>query len=330
MKNGRAKLEILPSSKPGETEIVTCQFRFSMALKINRLFFFITFALPFSENRAKDHFMEKTKVLFVTQEISPYLKESHMANISRHLPQATQEKGCEIRTFMPRFGNINERRNQLHEVIRLSGMNLIINDQDHPLIIKVASIQSARMQVYFIDNEDYFHRKFIFRDKSGKFFKDNDERAIFFSRGVLETVKKLGWRPDIIHCHGWMSSLIPIFIKAALKDNPLFSDAKVVVSLYNDDFEEPLNKDFASKVKFENITAKDLKHYKKPSFISLMKAAIDFSDACIIGHPEVHPEVVEYLGESGKPYLEYQPAETYIEVFNNFYDQLVVSERSEQ
>ncbi len=152
--------------------------------------------------------MDKKRVLFVNQEIMPYLPETPMSEIGRFLPQKTQEKGKEIRTFMPRYGLINERRNQLHEVIRLSGMNLIIDEIDHPLIIKVASIQQARMQVYFIDNEDFFHRKFMFRDKNGKFFKDNDERTVFFSKGVLETVKKLGWAPDLIHCNGWFSSLV--------------------------------------------------------------------------------------------------------------------------
>ena len=206
--------------------------------------------------------MEKAKVLFVAQEIMPYLKESRMANIGRYLPQGIQEKGREIRTFLPRYGNINERRNQLHEVIRLSGMNLIIDDTDHPLIIKVASIQQARMQIYFIDNEDYFQRKFMFTDKNNKFYKDNDERAIFYSRGVLETVKKLGWAPDVVHCHGWISSLVPLNIKRAYKDNPLFTDTKVIYSIYDDGFPDMLNKDFANKIKMEGITAKDLKHYK--------------------------------------------------------------------
>ena len=150
--------------------------------------------------------MEKKRILYVMQEIMPYLPESPMSKIGRFLPQKTQESRKEIRTFMPRFGLINERRNQLHEVIRLSGMNLIIDDIDHPLIIKVASIQQARMQVYFIDNEDFFKRKFIFRDKKDKFFDDNDERTIFFSKGVLETVKKLGWAPDLLHCHCWFST----------------------------------------------------------------------------------------------------------------------------
>ncbi len=157
--------------------------------------------------------MEKIKVLFVSQQIEPYIEDGHMSNVSRNLPQRIQERGKEIRTFMPRFGCINERRYQLHEVIRLSGMNLIINDSDHPLIIKVASIQAARMQVYFIDNEEFFKRKTVFEDERGKFYKDNDERMIFFCRGVIETVKKLGWAPDLVHCHGWMTSLMPYYLK---------------------------------------------------------------------------------------------------------------------
>jgi starch synthase len=267
--------------------------------------------------------MEKAKVLFIAQEIIPYLPESHMGTICRYLPQGTQEKGREIRTFMPRFGNVNERRNQLHEVIRLSGMNLIIDDNDHPLIIKVASIQQARMQVYFIDNEDYFQRKFTITDKNNKFFSDNDERAIFFSRGVLETVKKLGWPPDIVHCHGWMSSLVPIYIKKAFKDNPLFSDTKVICSIYNDGFSETLSSDFPKKVKLDGITNKDLTLYQNPTYENLMKAAIDFSDAVIIGQESIHDEVRSYLGKSKKPTLEYQPMDTYIKAYNDFYDQVL-------
>src|ERR1041385_6147322 len=162
---------------------------------------------------------KKARVLFVSQEVTPYLEENPMSHIGRYLPQGIQERGKEIRTFMPKYGLVNERRNQLHEVIRLSGMNLIINDSDHPLIIKVASIQSARMQVYFIDNEDYFQRKETLTDSKGKMFEDNDERSIFFCRGVIETVKKLGWAPDIIHCHGWLTSLVPMYIKRSFRDN---------------------------------------------------------------------------------------------------------------
>ena len=249
-----------------------------------------------------------------------------MGVIGRYLPQGIQEKGKEIRTFMPRYGNINERRNQLHEVIRLSGMNLIIDDTDHPLIIKVASIQQARMQIYFIDNEDYFMRKYTITDKNNKFFKDNDERAIFFSRGVIETVKKLGWSPDIIHCHGWMTSLVPLYVKKAFKDNPLFTDTKVIYSIYDDDFKDVLNKEFANKIKLEGISAKDLKYYKSPSYVNIIKAAIDFSDAVILGSPDINSELGSYVRGSDKPYLEFQPMDKYVDAFSDFYDEILVNE----
>lgn len=267
--------------------------------------------------------MEKARVLFVEQAIMPYLKETPMSRIGRYLPQGIQEKGKEIRTFMPRFGNINERRNQLHEVIRLSGMNLIINDTDHPLIIKVASIQQARMQIYFIDNEDFFHRKFTSRDKANKFYTDNDERSIFFSRGVLETVKKLGWGPDIVHCHGWISALVPLYVKRAYKDNPLFSDSKVIYSVYNDDFSEGFRKDFDKKIKLPGITAKDLKYYKDANYVSLTKAAIEYADAVIMGSETINPELEAYINTLNKPVLPFQPADNYIDAYNEFYDSLL-------
>lgn len=267
--------------------------------------------------------MEKTKILFVTQDITPFMKDSPMGHISRHLPQGIQERGREIRTFMPRFGSINERRNQLHEVIRLSGMNLIIDDTDHSLIIKVASIQQARMQIYFIDNEDYFHRKFVYRDKNNQFFDDNDERAIFFSRGVLETVKKLGWSPDLVHCHGWMSALTPLYIKKVYFENPLFAASKVVLSIYDDDFTEPLHPNLQTKLKHENIALKDLKHFKKPDYVSLMKAAIDLSDGVIIASQAINSELAEYVEQSGKPILPYLADENYIDVYNAFYAKIL-------
>ncbi|MHC1706323.1 MAG: glycogen/starch synthase [Bacteroidales bacterium] len=270
--------------------------------------------------------MKKANVLFVNQEITPYLKDSHISTIGRFLPQGIQEKGKEIRTFMPRFGNINERRNQLHEVIRLSGMNLIIDDTDHPLIIKVASIQSARMQIYFIDNEDYFQRKFTFWDKNNKFYADNDERMIFYCRGVLETVKKLGWSPDVIHCHGWISALLPMYLKRSFKDNPIFTDARVIYSVYNDHFEDPFHKDFHQKVKYEGINEKELKYFKKGNYVSLTKAAIDYSDAVIIGHPDIHPEIAAYLTKLDKPVLGYKEPDEYIKAYNDFYDEILVRE----
>lgn len=269
--------------------------------------------------------MKKAKVLFVSQEIKPYLKDSHMSKMGRFLPQGIQEKGKEIRTFMPRFGVINERRNQLHEVIRLSGMNLIIDDTDHPLIIKVASIQPARMQVYFIDNEDYFHRKFTIRDKKEVFFEDNDERTVFFDRGVLETVKKLGWAPDIVHCNGWMSALVPLYIKKAFKDNPLFSETKVVCTLFDDDFSEKLSDDLAKKISLEGITKLDLKIYEGKDYLSLMKGSIDHADAIIQGSEAVNEELLAYAKKTGKPFLGYsgEEKEDYIEPINDFYDKIL-------
>ncbi|MBE0641955.1 MAG: glycogen/starch synthase [Bacteroidales bacterium] len=267
--------------------------------------------------------MKKANILFVAQEITPYLKETPMGKVGRYLPQGIQERGKEIRTFMPRYGSINERRNQLHEVIRLSGMNMIIDDADHPLIIKVASIQAARMQIYFIDNEEYFHRKAVIRDKNGKFFPDNDERAVFFSRGVLETVKKLGWPPDIVHCHGWMSSLVPLYIKKAFRDNPLFTDTKVVYTIYDDQFSEKFSKGFIERVRMEGIEEEDLKYYVQGDYVSISRAAIDYSDAVIIARPDIHPDVAAHAIASGKPLLDHQDEETYIDAYDTFYDSLL-------
>ena len=213
--------------------------------------------------------MKSTKVLYISQEITPYLPESEISKIGRYLPQGIQDKGKEIRTFMPRFGCVNERRNQLHEVIRLSGMNLVIDDTDHPLIIKVASIQSARMQVYFIDNEDYFQRKFVLADDAGQYFSDNDERAIFFSKGVLETVKKLRWSPDIIHCHGWLTAFAPIMIKKAYADDPLFAKSKVIYSVYDDDFGTPLDTNVRKKIIMDGIAKKDVEILKEPTYVNM-------------------------------------------------------------
>lgn len=270
--------------------------------------------------------MEKTKVLFVHQEITPYLSETHMGNIGRYLPQGIQERKKEIRTFMPRYGCINERRNQLHEVIRLSGMNLIIDDTDHPLIIKVASIQSARMQIYFIDNEDFFQRKFTLKDKNGNSFDDNDERAIFFTRGVIETVKKLGWAPDIVHCSGWFSSLMPIYFKTVLKENPMFSDTKVVFSIFDDEFPGQLNENMANKLKTKEMTEDDLEFYKKPTYVNLCKAAVNFSDGVIFSSEKINPEIESHVADSGKPLLKIESMDTYIDDHNEFYDEVLVSE----
>lgn len=267
--------------------------------------------------------MKNTRVLYISQEITPYLPESEISRIGRYLPQGIQDRGKEIRTFMPRFGCVNERRNQLHEVIRLSGMNLVIADADHPLIIKVASIQSARMQVYFIDNEDYFQRKFAVADEHGVPFADNDERAIFFSKGVIETVKKLRWAPDIIHCHGWLTAFAPLMVKKAYADDPLFAKAKVIYSVYDDDFGTPLDAAVRKKIVMDGITRRDVDILKEASFVNLSKLAIAHSDGVVVGSPEINKTLLEHIKTLKKPVLEYQPEDSYIDAFNAFYDTIV-------
>lgn len=266
---------------------------------------------------------EPVKVLFISQEITPYLPESEIATISREFPQFIQEKGCLIRTFMPCFGNINERRNQLHEVQRLSGMNLIIDDTDHPLIIKVASIQSARMQVYFIDNDDYFRRKGTTHDENGVECTDNDDRLIFFARGVLETIKKLRWTPDVIHCHGWFSALAPLYIKKAYNDDPFFRDAKVIFSVYENDFKNSFREGFVDRLKTKNIEESDiaaLRETKNIDFEAITKFAIDYSDAAIIASPTINENVAKYIEEKGLPCLPY--SEDYKNDYFGFYSSI--------
>jgi starch synthase len=270
--------------------------------------------------------MEKVKVLYISHEIFPFLPESNMSTICRELPQLVQESGKEIRTFMPRFGCINERRNQLHEVIRLSGMNLIINDSDHPLIIKVASIQSARMQVYFIENEDYFQRKHTFRDKNDQFFEDNDERSVFFNRGVIETVKKLGWAPNIVHVHGWMSALSAFYIKTIFKENPLFYDSKVIISLYDDSFTEKFSPDFHLKIKTPDLDSQELTEIEKnPDYLTLMKTCLQFADGVIFVEENIHPELVKYTKELKIPFISHTK-ENACEQYQNFYDVIYSAE----
>jgi len=269
--------------------------------------------------------MNVKRVLFITQEIFPYLPESTLSNNGRYLPQAIQEKGKEIRTFMPKFGNINERRNQLHEVIRLSGMNLIIDDTDHPLIIKVASIQSARMQVYFIDNDDFFSRKNTTADDNGVEFADNEERSIFYVRGVIETIKKLRWIPDVIHCHGWMTALTPLYIKTAFADDPCFKDTKVVYSLYNDEFKQPFSDKFSSKLKLAGITDKYVKDIANTevSYEMLTGFAMKYSDGVVQCEENVNPALVEYANKNNLKFLPYQgDFESAVSAVSQFYDTL--------
>ena len=265
--------------------------------------------------------MAKKKILFINQEISPYVPDTEMSLMGRALPQAIQEKGHEIRTFTPKWGNINERRGQLHEVIRLSGMNLIIDDTDHPLIIKVASIQQARVQVYFIDNDDYFSKRQMEKDEMGNDYPDNGERAIFFARGVLETVKKLRWVPDIIHCQGWMSAVVPLYIKTAYHEEPSFAETKVVTSLFTKTLQKDLGKNFKKCVEFREAKADLLAPYNDNfDFEEMGKLAIDYSDGIVMASPDVNETLAKYAKDKGLPLLEYQ--KDFADAYEAFYDQI--------
>lgn len=263
------------------------------------------------------------RVLFVNSEIMPFLPETPLSRIGRCLPQGIQERKKEIRAFMPRYGCINERKNQLHEVIRLSGMNIIIGDVDRPLVIKVASISSARIQVYFIDNEDYFQKRKMTQDEMGNDYPDNGERAIFFARGVLETVKKLRWTPDVIHCQGWMSAVIPFYVKTAYKDEPQFANTKVVTSMFADQPHGDFGTKFKKCLEFKNAKASLLKKYgDKFDFLELCKLAIDYSDGIVRTSPEVKQAIFDYAEANDKPILNHPTADIG-KVYKDFYENLI-------
>ena len=267
--------------------------------------------------------MSEKKILIIADQISPFVAQSSMADYCRQLPQSIQELGNDIRTFMPKWGNINERRNQLHEVIRLSGMNLIIDDTDHPLIIKVASLQSARIQVYFIDNEDYFQNRLQVTDKEGVEYEDNDERTIFFARGVLETVKKLRWNPDIIHCHGWLSALIPLYIKTAYREEPAFRESKVVYSLYDKAFNNNFGDKYPEIIPNKDMQPTDVGTFDTPiDYNAVMKKAIEFSDGVICNSPAVDASLPAYAKAKGIPVLEGDATTMGADAINDFYNNI--------
>ena len=269
--------------------------------------------------------MKDKRILYVSSEVVPYLPETEISSMSFEAPRMVNKQGGQIRIFMPRYGNINERRHQLHEVIILSGINLVINDLDMPLIIKVASIPKERIQVYFIDNEEYFKRKATLTDEDGNLFPDNDERAIFFAKGVIETVKKLNWAPDIIHVHGWLASFLPLYLKQYYKDEPLFTESKIVTSVYNQSFDDTLNKEMINKIKFDNIEGESVSSLIEPTYNNIMKVAIDHSDALIVGSEDIPKPLRDHLDACDKPVLEYQFPDTFAEAYTEFYNTKVLS-----
>ena len=255
---------------------------------------------------------EPKRILFISQEITPYLAEENPIRLlNRQLPEYFQAHGYETRTFMPKFGEINERRNQLHEVIRLSGMNLIIEDSDHPLLIKVASIQTARIQIYFIDNDDLFHRRKGVADENGVEYADNDDRVIFYARGAIETVKKLRWTPDIIVCSGWMSALAPLYLKKAFNDEPFFANSKIVLMLDDNEYQKPFSTKFADKLRIDGITNTDVRSIADfpVGYEELLRLAVDYSDAIVFATPKVNQRVANYAETKGKPILPYEAKE---------------------
>jgi len=267
--------------------------------------------------------MEDKRILYVSSEVVPYLAENEVSLLSYDVPKMINDQGGQIRIFMPRYGNINERRHQLHEVIRLSGMNLVVNDLDMPLIIKVASIPKERIQVYFIDNDEYFKRKATFSDEEGVLYPDNDERAIFFAKGVVETVKKLNWVPDIIHVHGWMASLLPIYMKHYYKDEALFSETKIVTSIYSQSFEGSLDAEMINKIKFDGVPQDAIQELELPNYENLIKAAIKHSDGVIIASENVSGSLTKFIQSSEKPFLPFASKDKFTEAYTNFYKSML-------
>jgi starch synthase len=266
--------------------------------------------------------MGKKRVLIVTQEMSPYTLESDIAEIANKLPQYLHDQGMELRILMPRYGLINKRRHRLHEVVRLSGMNIIVNDDDFPLIIKVASLPSSRMQVYFLENDDFFKRKALFREEDGSAFEDNPDRMAFFCKGVLETVKKFGWSPDIIHCHGWLTALVPFYIRTAYKTEPIFQNSKIIYSAYESEERFP-NEAFEEKALSVHAKLEDLAPYLSENTVTPHNGAIAYADGLIKGSENVAEDVEKALIASGKPYVEFYDSSNYLPAYLNLYKQLL-------
>ena len=269
--------------------------------------------------------MSKTRILFINTEVEPYMPSGHLADLGRMLPQAMQESGHEIRVFMPCFGTINERRNQLHEVIRLSGTNLVVHEADHPLIIKVASLMPQRIQIYFIDNEEYYTQRKVYCDENGNEYPDQVERCLFFAQGVAETVRKLRWTPDVVYCQGWFAAVAPLYLKKAACDDTCFKRAKMIFGLFNNPFANPWPVTTAQILKVPGVTKADIADIKdkQVSHTQLCKLAVKFCDGVVITDDGIDPELLEYVESNDKRVLdvstnEYIDAQAYSDFFDKF------------
>jgi len=267
--------------------------------------------------------MSKKRVLFVSQEMNPYTTISEISDLVRKLAPLTQSKGMEVRVLMPKYGSINERRHRLHEVVRLSGMNIIVDDDDFPLIIKVASLPGARLQVYFLDNEEFFKRKFIFNDEEEKPFDDNQERMVFFCKGVIETVKKFGWPPDIIHCHGWMTSLIPFYLKKVYANEPIFDNSNIVYSAYNNDYEKTFTEKFFELASINQLEPDDLADFREKDSAKLLLGGIKYADAIVKGNEKLDDDVESLISSLDVPVLDFKGEEEVESEMIEFYKGLL-------
>jgi starch synthase len=284
-----------------------------------------TFALRLKNKPASNTAQMSTKkrILFIANEMSPYLELTDFAEMVNKLAVKANDTGMEVRCIMPRFGTINERRHRLHEVVRLSGINVSIDNDDYPLMIKVASLPNARLQVYFLDNEDYFKRKSVFTDEKEKWFDDNGLRTVLFCKGALETVKKFGWPPDIIHCSGWMTGLVPMFIKHAYKKEPVFGNSKVVYTIGETTFKDKLGADFLKLATINDyVTKKELEPFKDINNLAMFRGGASFADAVTFGSDKADKKLVEDFSKvKGKKILKYN-AETDLTDYLQLYTDL--------
>jgi starch synthase len=264
----------------------------------------------------------KKRILFIANEMSPYLELTEFAEIVNKLAVLSNENNFEVRCIMPRFGVINERRHRLHEVVRLSGINVTIDSDDYPLVIKVASLPNARLQVYFLDNEDLFKRKQIFHDENDKWFDDNGLRTVLFCKGALETVRKFGWPPDLIHCSGWMTGLIPMYLKTAYKKEPVFSHSKVVFTIGTNTFKEKLGAEFLKlAVIHDNIGKKELDPFKDCNNTAMFRGGASYADAISFGDSEIDKKLVEEFSKvKGKRIIPFNDEADYTDYLQLYTD----------